>query len=583
MSAVETIVAKLDGAQQHGDSWSAKCPAHDDGNPSLSVTERDVGDPGAIVHCHAGCTPEAITGALGMTPADLFDKKTEPAQRRREVATYTYTDEDGNALFDAVRYEPKDFRQRRVLPDGRHDWRLGDVRRTLYRLPRVIEAVKAGQVVYIVEGEKDVEALEHAGAVATCSPMGAGKWNGVSDAADVLRGAEIVVVIDNDKAGVSHGRDVVESLCGVADNLTVTRAAIGKDAADHLGAGRPVDEFEIIASDSPNLIELGKGVDIDTWLRADEPDDLDSDGQGEAYLPEPVDWHELFSRDSEHEWLVEDVWPLGRQLHIFAARKTGKSLLMLWIAANLAIGRDPFTGRAQAPQKITYLDYEMTEEDIVERLEEMDFTADQLAGRLTYYLWPSIAALDTAEGGATLLELARRDEAVAVVLDTVSRVVEGEENSNDTFKNFYRHTGMKLKRAGIGLARLDHEGHEGGRSRGASAKADDVDVVWQLKRTDQGLTLKRQAARMSWVPDVVELASKQEPLLFVRTTDSWPAGTKAKAAELDELGLPTDVSRREAIKALKDDGRTPGNTAVLSKAIAYRKVHASILTIGEVA
>ncbi len=62
-----------------------------------------------------------------------------------------------------VRFAPKDFRQRR--PDGRGDWtwKLGNTRRVLFRLPKVIEAVAAGRRVWIVEGEKDVEALERAG------------------------------------------------------------------------------------------------------------------------------------------------------------------------------------------------------------------------------------------------------------------------------------------------------------------------------------------------------------------------------------------------------------------------------------
>src|SRR5262249_47643791 len=58
-------------------------------------------------------------------------------------------------------------------------------------------------------------------------------------------------------------------------------------------------------------------------------------------LPTPLDWHALFAREGTQDWLVEGLWPAGRQLHIFAARKTGKSLVALWIAACLAIGIDP--------------------------------------------------------------------------------------------------------------------------------------------------------------------------------------------------------------------------------------------------
>src|SRR3954466_10668727 len=80
-------------------------------------------------------------------------------------------------------------------------------------------------------------------------------------------------------------------------------------------------------------------------------------------LPEAVDWMKLWARDAVNEWLVDELWPAMRQLHIFAARKTGKSLIALWIAANLATGRDPFTGEPREPVIVDYLDHEMTEDD----------------------------------------------------------------------------------------------------------------------------------------------------------------------------------------------------------------------------
>ncbi|MAT06263.1 MAG: hypothetical protein CL424_14590 [Acidimicrobiaceae bacterium] len=292
-------------------------------------------------------------------------------------------------------------------------------------------------------------------------------------------------------------------------------------------------------------------------------------------LPVPVDWHALYSRTNDVEWLVEDVWPVGRQLHIHAARKTGKSLLMLHIAASLAAGRDPFSGRRQEPVRVMYLDYEMTEDDLLERLDEMGYGPDDLT-HLSYYLFPAIAPLDTPEGGRALLELVRRDQCAAVVLDTVSRVVEGEENSNDTFRALYRNTGLHLKAEGVALARLDHEGHEGGRSRGASAKADDVDIVWQLKAIDGGLSLVRKACRMSYVGEHVDLAKLDDPLRFKRTSDAWPAGTREKADQLDRLGVPLDASKRAAREAIKTAGEAPGRNEVLLKALAFRRTRLEV-------
>jgi hypothetical protein len=77
------------------------------------------------------------------------------------LATYNYVDEAGVLLFEVLRYPVKRFLQRR--PDADADegwsWKLGDVRRVLYRLPEVIAAAAAGTTVYVVEGEKDADRL----------------------------------------------------------------------------------------------------------------------------------------------------------------------------------------------------------------------------------------------------------------------------------------------------------------------------------------------------------------------------------------------------------------------------------------
>jgi hypothetical protein len=123
------------------------------------------------------------------------------------------------------------------------------VRRVLYRLPAVLEAARAGGTVYVAEGEKDVHALERAGAVATCNPAGAGKWR--PEYADALAGAHVVVVADADEPGRKHARQVAASLEGKATSVAVVAPGKGKDAADHLAAGRGLEDFEPL-TDAPS-------------------------------------------------------------------------------------------------------------------------------------------------------------------------------------------------------------------------------------------------------------------------------------------------------------------------------------------
>lgn len=288
-------------------------------------------------------------------------------------------------------------------------------------------------------------------------------------------------------------------------------------------------------------------------------------------IPVPIDWAALFARENNAEWLVENLWPVGRQCHLHAARKQGKSLVALWIACELSCGRDPFSGTVIPPVRVGYFDYEMTEDDLLERIEEMGYTPDDLA-LLHYFLHPAIPKLDTYSGGQALMDTLASFDITAIVIDTMSRVVEGDENSNDTYIHFYGHTGAMLKAAGIAMLRLDHEGHESGRSRGASAKADDVDIVWQLKVTEVGMDFVRKASRISWVPELLPIKKITTPTLaFQATTSSWPAGTYEKAKELDELGAPMEISKRAAITLLKEHGLLQGKTVVLMAALRYRK------------
>jgi hypothetical protein len=125
----------------------------------------------------------------------------------------------------------------------------------LYRLPKVIAAVRAGQRVYVVEGEKDVHAVERAGGVATTSRFGAGKWR--DEYAEVLAGANVTVVADADQTGLDHAEAIWRSIRGRAREVRVVRPAEGKDASDHLAAGRGLDEFAPVRAGEGSVDSVG--------------------------------------------------------------------------------------------------------------------------------------------------------------------------------------------------------------------------------------------------------------------------------------------------------------------------------------
>ena len=69
---VENLVSRLD-AKRSGNGWKAKCPAHDDQIPSLSINEGVDGR--VLLKCHAGCDVDSICAALNIRTADLFPTK----------------------------------------------------------------------------------------------------------------------------------------------------------------------------------------------------------------------------------------------------------------------------------------------------------------------------------------------------------------------------------------------------------------------------------------------------------------------------------------------------------------------------
>lgn len=76
-----TLMQRLEGVREHGNGqFSAKCPAHSDKSPSLSIKVEPDGT--VLLHCFAGCTPLEVVNSVGMTLAELFPEPFEAASRK---------------------------------------------------------------------------------------------------------------------------------------------------------------------------------------------------------------------------------------------------------------------------------------------------------------------------------------------------------------------------------------------------------------------------------------------------------------------------------------------------------------------
>lgn len=264
MMDAATIAAGLERPRKSTDGgWTTCCPAHDDKSPSFSVSD---GDKGVVVFCHGGCSQSEVIDAL--KSKGLWESKSKATGKKATgkkniVATYDYISADGELIFQVVRFDPKDFRQRQPVGNG-WQWNLKGVNRIPYRLPEVMAAAKG---IVIVEGEKDADNLARLGITATTCAGGAEKW--ASSYNQYFKEKSVYILPDNDDAGRKHANTVARHLWGVAKTIKIVALPDlpeKGDVSDWLAQGGT-------KADLGALI-----VDTSPWSREPEP---------KALSPEP--------------------------------------------------------------------------------------------------------------------------------------------------------------------------------------------------------------------------------------------------------------------------------------------------------
>lgn len=378
-----------------------------------------------------------------------------------------------------------------------------------------------------------------------------------------------------------HPRDGISATVNHngTDNLTVFTTSIANLPAgsyDRFGywtQTRHNGDFK----EAARVLAAQNDTQIADWVRSiqqEQPPTLktpDSDPLTTWY----VDWHKLWTEDTtDQEWLLEPILAKGRAHALYAGAKSGKSLLLLELAAALATGRAVLNQPPRDPQHVLYIDFEMTASDVRDRLEAFGYGIDDDLSRLHYVLLPSIGGLDTPEGAKAVIEAIKATNSVLVIIDTTARAVEGEENDADTMRAFYRWSGVNMKSLGVTWIRADHAGKDTGKGqRGTSAKNDDVDVVWRFtKLSPTSILIEATHRRMQWVPDKVEIELHETDgkLAHHLLGDEISDVAKSTATRLDQLHASVDISVRAARQLLKDHGHKCSSD-VLRSALRIRK------------
>lgn len=465
---LDRILGQLEGVCERDGQYSACCPAHDDTKQSFSL--KLTADGVILMHCHAGCSKNALLQALDLDYCDLFPEKPKAAEKPDKlgpiVARYLYTDERGMPRFSATRHEPKDFRQWR--PDGNGGWipGLDGTQPVLYHLPDVIGAAN-GQAVFVCEGEKSTDAIRGLGAIGTCNAMGADGWR--PEYTETLRGKNVAILPDIDAAGLKHAYHVAHELYGIAARVRVLELP----GLPHKG-----DPFDWVQNggDLPTLLGL---------LRETpnfDPNPTKSRGSNWARLADaigPISW------DWE-PWLARAILTL-----LVSEPGVGKSAVALRIGACFLRGSTWPDGTAYTGERgaIIWGEAEAAQAINLERAKQWGLPLDRILTPLN----PLIdIRLDDADHQGAIADLAKREDVRLIVVDSLRGAHSRDENSSEAIAlvqwlaMLARDTGKPiilthhLRKRGL----LDGDRITLDRVRGSSAIVQMARVVWAMDTPD---------------------------------------------------------------------------------------------------
>jgi hypothetical protein len=521
----------LGGAKRDGRGYRCRCPAHDDHDPSLSIVERGGK---VLLKCRAGCAQDAVIDALRQLGLWHEHDPTERDRKGRIVATYSYRDAAGELRYQVVRFEPKDFRQRR--PNGSPDawlWNMEGVEPLPYRLPELLNDPAA--TVFIPEGEKDVDNLAEIGILATCNHGGAGNWR--PEISRWLAGRHVVIPPDNDGPGESHARDVAAKLAGIAASVRVLElpGLLPKgDVSDWIAAGGTADELERLAATAPIVGESAPDAAIDIaplslerWLKRE--------------IPEP-DFllGELLSTTSR----VLLVGPTGR----------GKTNFLMALGIAVAEGRAFLHwGGCGRPRRVLYLDGEMSCRLARKRL--VDAVHRHGGMPATFYFlnredYHDLPPLNT-EGGQKFVDaiIDALGGVDFINFDNVQALLSGNMQEEEPWQQVMPWI-RDLTRRAIGQVWAHHTGHDETHSYGTKTREwqlDTVALMEAIERSDADIAFRLTFTKArERTPDN---RADFEATLITLTADVWfseRSGTAGRRTGKERLlELLTDAIAKE--------------------------------------
>lgn len=231
------------------------------------------------------------------------------------------------ARYDADKFKEWKYTERRDFPAGPEP--------TLYRLPDLLESIAEERTVFLVEGEKKVDALRELGIPATCNTGGSKKWS--EDFAEFFKGANVVILPDNDGTGRQHAEMVAKHIAAVASRVRVldlarhwTEIPEKGDIVDWLAAGGTAGQLFALVQQTP------------PWA----PSFVSAFGA--------IRFEQLDEPGPEHEYVIDGWYSVADKSVVGGPSKSGKSFFGIHSAMSMARGTDFFGAKVRRRGLVIY-------------------------------------------------------------------------------------------------------------------------------------------------------------------------------------------------------------------------------------
>lgn len=460
---------------------------------------------------------------ITLTPRANKTEELKPISARKVKAVYPYVNAYGEIVYEVIRFEPKDFRQRR-LENGKHVWNLQGVTPLPYNLPAILEHPR--KTIFLVEGEKDVEALKQLGLLASCNSGGAKKWT--QELNLHFAGRKIIVLPDNDEAGRNHAKVLIDQLASIAQEVRVLELPELKEKGD-------VSDWIAQGGTKEQLVQLAKSAPLAKDYQAPvNPPRLRILTLKEiAELP-PV------------TWLVNSLIPKHSLAMIYGEPGGGKTFTALDIALTVAHGTQ-WHGHDVAKGQVFYVAGEGVG-GFRKRIGAWH-QHHELEEQAPFYLIPkAVNLLDDAEIEDLLqtIEATRDPElpVAMVVFDTVARcMIGGDENSAQDMGKAVKNMDKVRELIGCAVLPIHHSGKDSNRgARGSTALIGAVDV---------SVRVERDADRVLLTTEKQKDAEPLNPMQFKTLSVELAAGPLSLESEtslvLELSDQPADIVARKKL------------------------------------